>query len=149
MNMVDSYLCEVGRWLPGFKRKAQLTRIREDLSEFLSDARDDADRRKRLAEFGRPVVVAARYADYPHVIPGMLAPSYIVVVLVAIVTALLINASLVIPRGIQGEFWLNNIGLVFSTTLRALPILFTVITLVFAGLGYAVQRRARAAKNSQ
>ena len=59
MNMVDSYLCEVGRWLPGFKRKAQLTRIREDLSEFLSDARDDADRRKRLAEFGRPVVVAA------------------------------------------------------------------------------------------
>ena len=149
MNMVDSYLCEVGRWLPGFKRKAQLTRIREDLSEFLSDARDDADRRKRLAEFGRPVVVAARYADYPHVIPGMLAPSYIVVVLVAIVTALLINASLVIPRGIQGEFWLNNIGLVFSTTLSALPILFTVITLVFAGLGYAVQRRARAAKDSQ
>lgn len=149
MNMVDSYLCEVGRWLPGFKRKAQLTRIREDLSEFLSDARDDADRRKRLAEFGRPVVVAARYADYPHVIPGMLAPSYIVVLLVAIVTALLINASLVIPRGIQGEFWLNNLGLVFSTTLRVLPILFTVITLVFAGLGYAVQRRARAAKDSQ
>lgn len=148
MNMLDRYLREVARWLPWFRRKQQLGRIREDLGELLHDARDDADRRERLARFGRPVVVAARYADYPHVIPGMLAPAYAVVLAVSIAATLLIHASLIIPRGLHGEPWLNNLALLLGAVLRVLPIVFTVITLVFAGLGYVVQRRTRIVRDA-
>lgn len=141
MNLIDSYVCEVGRWLPGFKRKQRLARLREDLCELLHDARDDDERRVRLSQFGRPVVVAARYADFPHVIPGMLAPAYILVLLVSTAVMLLVNTSLVIPRSIHGETWLSNLSLVVTTSLHAFTVLFTVITLVFYGLSYAVQYR--------
>lgn len=143
MNALDQYLKQVGCWLLPSQRPSVLPRVREDLEEILADEVDPASIAQRLREFGRPPVVAARYADYPHVIPGMLAPAYFMVLLVTLVALFLVNLTLVIPRAIHGESWLSNIGQVFATSFTALPWAFTVITIVFSLLGYWAQRRAR------
>ena len=145
MNAIDQYLKQVGRWILPGQRQNVLSRIREDLDEMLEDSCDEETSAARLRSFGHPPVVAARYVNYPHVIPGMLAPAYFMVLLVTFVMLLLVNLSLVIPRAIHGEAWLGNIGQVFVTSWSATPWAFTVITVVFSLLGYVVQRRMRSA----
>lgn len=143
MNAIEDYLCQVGRWMPPRRREEVLHRIREDLEEIIGEDRDGADVAQRLRAFGRPPVVAARYADYPHLIPGMLAPAYFVVLLTTVAALLLVNLSLMIPRALHGEAWPNNIAQVFATSFSAVPWAFTVITIVFSLLGYWAQRGAR------
>lgn len=143
MNVVDQYMKQVGRWILPSQRQEVLDRIREDLEEVIGEEGDEALIAQRLQAFGKPPVVAARYVDYPHVIPGMLAPAYFMVLLFTLAALFLVNLALMIPRAIHGEPWLSNIGQVFATSLSAVPWAFTVITLVFSLLGYWAQRRAR------
>ena len=143
MNAVDQYLKQVGCWILPSQRPSVLERVREDVEEIIGDERDELAVAQRLRDFGHPPVVAARYADYPHVIPGMLAPAYFMVLAVTLVALFLVNLTLLIPRAIHGETWLSNLGQVFATSFSALPWAFTVITIVFSLLGYWAQRRAR------
>lgn len=143
MNAVEQYLKQVGCWILPSQRRDVLQRVREDVEEILGEELDESAIAQRLREFGPPPVVAARYADYPHVIPGMLAPAYFMVMLITLVALFLVNLTLLIPRAIHGESWLGNIGQVFATSFSAFPWAFTVITIVFSLLGYWAQRRAR------
>ena len=143
MNAVDQYLKKVGCWILPNQRQGVLVRVREDVEEFIGEGDDEAVVARRLLEFGQPPVGAARYMDYPHVIPGMLAPAYFMILLITVIVLFLVNLTLVIPRAIHGEAWLSNIGQVVATSFSAIPWAFTVITIVFSLLGYWTQRRAR------
>ncbi|WP_409475595.1 hypothetical protein [Stenotrophomonas sp. Y-13] len=142
MNAVDRYLKHVGCWMLPNQRSRVLQRVREDIEEIIGDECEETKIEQRLRQFGPPPVVAARYADYPHVIPGMLAPAYFMVILITLAALFLVNLTLLIPRAIHGESWLSNLGLVLATSFSAAPWAFTVITIVFALLGYWAQRRA-------
>ena len=142
MNAVDRYLKQVGCWILPSQRVSVLQRVREDVEEIIGDGHEEAEIEHRLREFGRPPVVAARYADYPHVIPGMLTPAYLMVLGFTLIALFFVNLTLLIPRAIHGESWLSNLGQVFATSFSAAPWAFTVITIVFSLLGYWAQRRA-------
>jgi hypothetical protein len=138
---VERYLQQVNRWLVPGRRARTLTHIREDLEEFLSQSDDATPLAQRLRAFGHPPVVAARYADAPHVIPGMLAPAYLVVLCVSIVGLVLVNISLMVPTAINGASFSENLMHVFDRAMRVLPWTFTIVTIVFALMGYWVQRQ--------
>ena len=138
---VEHYLQQVNRWLVPGRRARTLANIREDLEEYLSEHDDASPVAQRLRAFGHPPVVAARYTHARHVIPGMLAPAYLVVLCVSIVGLVLVNIALMIPNAIHGASALKNFAQVFDHTMIALPWTFTVVTVVFALLGYWAQRR--------
>ena len=142
MHALDQYLRRVAQWvLPG-QRNAVLQKVREDLGEIIGDEVDDAVIAQHLRAFGTPQVVAARYADYPHVIPGMLAPTYFIVLVFTLIGVFVVNLMLLIPRAIHGADWWDNVRQVLVIALSAVPWAFMAVTIVFAALGYWVQRRA-------
>ena len=143
MEIVEQYLNQVARWLPVPNRKKLLRQIREDIDDVLEGAKDEDEVRHHLGRFGKPPVVAARYANHPDVIPGMLAPSYYLVLGASAAIASLVHVTLLIPGYLHGEDWLANLGSVFGRLVATLPVVYTVVTLVFSAVGYAVQRRLR------
>lgn len=142
MNAIDRYLRQVGRWILPIRRREVMTRIREDLEEFVGEEGDELLVARKLREFGHPPVVAARYVNYPDVIPGMLAPAYFLVLTVTVATLFLVRLTLLIPGAIRGDAWLDNLAQAFTASFAAVPWAFTVITIVFALLGYWAQRQA-------
>lgn len=145
METLERYVEQVNRWLPPMRRRAAAQRLREDLQEILADADDAEDVRQRLRRFGRPPVVAARYAGCSHVIPGVLAPSYYVVMAVSFLGLFMVNLFLVIPQRLHGTDWLDSFGHAGMAAVAALPLAFSIVTLVFTALGYWIQRHPRSA----
>lgn len=143
MEAIERYLKQVNCWLPPTRRRAVMQRLREDVQEMLAGASDPEDIRQRLRRFGRPPAVAARYAGCSHVIPGILAPSYYVVVVATFAGLLMVNLSLAIPQRVHGRGWLESVGNAGMNALSALPLAFSIVTLVFIALGYWIQRHGR------
>jgi uncharacterized membrane protein len=71
----------------------------------------------------------------------MLAPAYLVVLFVSIVGLVLVNISLMVPTAINGASFSENLMHVFDRAMRVLPWTFTIVTIVFALMGYWVQRQ--------
>jgi hypothetical protein len=149
MNTIDNYLRQVSRWLPVPQRKRILAAVREDIEEVLADTNDVAEAERRIKAFGTPPVVAARYLDFPHIIPGMLVPAYCVVLLFSIASMVLVNATLFIPRQLHGEPLLSNLVIVLSSSVSHLPLVFSVVTVVFTVLGFVVQQRTRTCRKDK
>ena len=108
METLERCVKQVNCWLPPMRRRAAAQRLRDDLQELLADADDAEDVWQRPRRFGRPPAAAARYAGCGHVIPGVLAPSYHVVVAVTFLGLLLVNLALVIPQRVHGTGWLDS-----------------------------------------
>ncbi len=140
MDALERYVKQVTCWLPPTQRREVAQRLHEDLLELSEDATDAEDVARRLRQFGRPPAVAARYAECRHVIPGVLAPSYYVVLIVACLGLLMLNITFAIPRWLHGAGWLDGLFAAALKGLSTLPLAFSLVTLVFVGLGYWVQR---------
>jgi len=84
MDIIESYLSEVGRFLPESRRDELITELRDDLLgelEALVEERGgqltDADQRSVIGGFGHPFKVAARYQPTKYLIGPGLYPVFV------------------------------------------------------------------------
>lgn len=146
MDTVEVFMKQVRCWLPPLRRDAVIARIREDLEEAIADRREPADVQAALDAFGKPPVVAARYADMPHVIPAMLTSAYIAVLLFAAVVSAAIHVLMTLPRIASGASWTSSLADSLAGALVTLPFVYTGVTLAFTAIGWIVQRSGAGAR---
>lgn len=140
MDILERYLAVIRRDLPAEKADDIVAELRDDLLTRI-EAREDAlgrplDKRELealLRDFGRPIVVAARYREHQYLIGPETYPFYVAglkagAMIVAIVAAVRIGVDLAFgPRNLWQLAVQNAAGL-----LDMLVMAFGIVTLIFA-----------------
>lgn len=142
MNLIDRYIAEVGKYLPGKNRADIEAEIRSTLEDMLDERQqgtsqaDEATVMELLKEYGSPREVAATYKTHQYLIGPRMFPTFEMVL--RIVLAVVAGASLIglgvglSKSGLQGPAFASAIGDWFSGLLSGLVAAFGNIVLVFA-----------------
>ena len=146
MKLIDSYLNEVGRFLPNSGRDDTLRALKEDLSEAV-EGRAEAENRKAnvddehevLIRFGHPLKVAGRYQSKKYLIGPDLYPAFIhaLKVLFGAVVFIQVIAALVYT---QSSGWQVGPIELFFLWLELTVWVFGVTVMIFVALEYSGER---------
>ncbi len=147
MDLIERYLAQVGRRLPGSEREDVLTELRSSLEDGLEaritageDPRQAAV--KSLRELGPPDLLAASYIERPRFLVGPeLYPTFVRVVgiTVAAVSALLVFAALAGSLRDPSSDLLSALGGLTGNLVQSAIAVFGWIAIVF----WAVERMGR------
>lgn len=150
MNLIESYVTEVGKHLPRKNRLDIEAELRSTLEDMLEDRSqqagrpvDDAMMEELLKEYGSPRKVAATYQTHPYLIGPRMFPMYTLILKIVIFAVTLgltiativslVNTNLSSPEifSVLGQFVANlvssllaafgNLTIVFAIIERAVP----------------------------
>ena len=145
-NIIDSYLAQVGQYLPAETRDDVLTELRTDIAEQIeagaaeqTGVADSEIARDVLKRYGHPLKVASSFKSQHYLIGPALFPPYLEALKttagIAFVAALLFTLAF-------GDTW-SGVGVVWDLADRWLSIMLWgagILTLVFVALESAGER---------
>ncbi len=143
MNLLDKYICEIGKHLPRKNRADLEAEIRSTLEDMLEDRSqqtgrpmDDELTAELLKEYGSPDRVSASYHAPRYLIGPRLYPTFILVTKIVMAA---VSGGLLLAFAIGGSFnelqgpvFLANAGKMAATLLGALISAFGNLVIVFA-----------------
>jgi hypothetical protein len=146
MELVESYLNEVGQFLPGEQRAAILLELGDDLvgevegrAESEGRAPNEADEVYVLAQFGHPLKVAGRYQPPKYLIGPDLYPAFIQTLKTVFVVALV--AQVVIGLGVsQTNDWQIGPLSLLGMFVEILVWIVAIVVAVFIALEYSGEK---------
>ncbi|MCW3834640.1 hypothetical protein ACFQ1E_03765 [Sphingomonas canadensis] len=142
MQLYDRYLAAIRRNLPPAKADDIVAELRDDLlsraearEEALGRPLEKAEQEALVKEFGRPMLVAARYLDHQHLIGPELFPYYrtvmkLVLSIQLIVLAVLAGVDIALGSGRLWQAVPQMLGQFLSAAITA----FAIVTLIFAAI---------------
>lgn len=140
MDLTERYLAAIRRDLPPAKADDIVAELRDDLltcvetrEEALGRALDKPELEQVLRDFGRPIVVAARYRDHQYLIGPETFPFYVAGLKVG---ALIVGIVVAVLAGVELAFgprdpW-QAAAQIVSTLFNMLVTAFGIVTLIFA-----------------
>jgi hypothetical protein len=146
MQLVESYLYEVGRFLPEEQRDELLADLRDDiLGEVEGEAEAQgrlpelADEQLVLARFGHPLKAAGRYQPPRALIGSEIYPAFVHTLKVVSVVAV-VGLVVVCLIGAQSSDWRLGPFDLLRMTLEVLLWVFAIVVLVFVSIEYSGER---------
>ena len=146
MELVKSYLNEVGRFLPQEQREDILSDLRGAIEDEIAGSAEAAgrpatiqDEQEVLQRFGHPLKVAARYQDQKYLIGPELYPAWWQTLKTVGIFALAIQVIVTLIMGVTGDTQIGPLGLLY----RAWELLIwvsAIITLIFIAIEYSGKR---------
>jgi len=148
MDLLDRYLHAVKGYLPPAQQADIVQELRENIlaqveekENSLGRALNEIEQEALLRQYGHPMVLASRYGPRRYLIGPAMFPIYWYTLkmslgIVALVCLLLPAVALLVAPGHAGSQIMNPLGSFF----RVLAPMFTVMTLVFAGMDYFMEK---------
>lgn len=137
--LVESYLHEVGRYLPQAQRNEILADLQDAVVEEVTSAAPEEDAREVLRRFGHPFRVAGKYLPQRYVIGPTLYPVFMHILKLALIVAfagqVLVSLALAQMQGWQ----IGPFGLLWGT-LELLIWVFAVVVAVFVALEFSGEK---------
>jgi hypothetical protein len=147
MPLLERYLYAVGRHLPPAKEADILAELRDDIQASLDErtaelghALTPADEAAVLKRYGRPVLMASRYAPQRHLIGPDWLPYYWPTLKVALAVALIAHVAALVLLAIMGKPTGPMVDRLFAFPTGTAVTVFAVVTLVFAVLERAASQ---------
>jgi hypothetical protein len=153
MALLDRYLSAVGRHLPAEKLEDILSELRDDIQARLDERAGQLgrplttdDEAEVLRPYGRPLLMAARYAKQQQLIGPGWFPFYWMTLKVALAVVLAIQVALVALFIVMGRPTGEALGRLFQFPFGTAVHVFGWVTLVFGGLELFTTRASFAEK---
>ncbi len=144
MQLIESYLFEVGRYLPDDQRDDILTELRSSLEEEVREASgtDNPDREQIetvLNKHGHPINVASSYKEPRYLIGPELYPAFIETLSTIFTVSIIIVASLQLLGWVTSG-WTTGLYGFISNIVRLSLWLLALTVIIFATLEYYGER---------
>lgn len=137
MELLDRYLCSIGKLLPRNQQDDLLAEISEDIRSQIDEEESERDHKLNEAEMaallirrGHPVAVAARYMPQRHLIGPILFPHWLFLLkaVVSWIFAIYLFRLILAPMPIDGALVFRTLG----GFIQACWVTLGVVTLIFA-----------------
>jgi uncharacterized membrane protein len=144
MQLIESYLSEIARFLPAGQRADILSELRSSLEEQVLDlAGDNApgldEQKSVINRLGHPMSVASGYQSHRYLIGPELFPTFVQTLKIVLVVVAAIQLAIMMIAYVTSGWTTSVIGMftgVFDTLLWA----SLIVTIVFASIEYSGHR---------
>ena len=146
MELVESYLNEVGRFLPEEQRSDILSELQDAIvgevegsGESAGRLPNEEDEKLVLARFGHPLKVASRYQTQKYLIGPDLYPAFIHTLKVVFVVALVAQVVVALIAA-QTSDWQIGPGAMLAVVVEMVVWVAAIVVLVFIAIEYSGER---------
>lgn len=140
MQLVDSYLTEVSRFLPPAQREDVVGELRATIEEEVAERADaarrqptDEDEAAVLARHGHPLKVASGYQTRRYLIGPDLYPAFRQTLSTLLVAVLAVQLVIALAVSV-GTGWNLSVGGLVSQAVSTIVWVVAIVTLVFVGI---------------
>lgn len=140
MTLIDDYVRQVRFWLPGRCGRVAEQEVRATLEDLVAEREGrlgrplaDEEIAAELKAFGRPQVIASRYASARPLVSAALMPAYTRVLGICVVALLIVQLSLAFAAPVPGDVG-ATITTAVGRSVTGLLWTFASVTIAFAVL---------------
>lgn len=144
MQLIDSYLNEVERFLPANQRADILGELRSSLEEQVLDVAGDKspgveDQKVVINRLGHPMKVASNYQGQRYLIGPELFPTFVQTLKTVLVVVAAIQIAIMLTAYVSSG-WSTSLKGVLSGVFESLLWASIIVSLVFASIEYSGER---------
>jgi hypothetical protein len=141
MRLIESYLSEVGRYLPADQCDDILSELRSSLEEQVLDVAGGStpnldDEKKVINSFGHPLQVASGFQGQRHLVGPELFPSFVLTLKTVLILVALIQVGLMLTAFVTSGWTTSTINLIRGIV-ETLFWTAAIIVAIFAVLEYS------------